>query len=97
MFANGATGWQATSTALERVMLATAEEAGVRVERAMLTPAEAAERPAAVRLDCTGRAGLLARSRAGRRLDEGHRTVSLSAVWARSNGWGLPDSLAHAD
>ena len=92
MFANGATGWQATSTALERVMLATAEEAGVRVERAMLTPAEAAERPAAVRLDCTGRAGLLARSRAGRRLEEGHRTVSLSAVWARPNGWGLPDA-----
>ena len=92
MFANGATGWQATSTALERVMLATAEEAGVRVERAMLTPEEAAARPAAMRLDCTGRAGVLARSRAGRRLEEGHRTVSLSAVWERPDGWGLPDA-----
>ena len=73
-------------------MLATAAEAGVRVERAMLTPDEAAARPAVVRLDCTGRAGLLARARAGRRLEEGHRTVSLSAVWERPNGWGLPDA-----
>ena len=91
VFANGATGWQATSSALERVMLATAAEAGVRVERALLTPAEAADRPAAVRLDCTGRTGLLARARAGRRLEEGHRTVALSAVWARPQGWGVPD------
>ncbi len=92
MFANGATGWQATSTELEGVMLATAQEAGVRVERAMLTPEEAAARPAPVRLDCTGRAGLLARSRAGRRMEAGHRTVSLSAVWTRPSGWALPDA-----
>jgi flavin-dependent dehydrogenase len=91
-FGNGAAGWQVTSTALEGVMLATAEEAGVRVERAMLTPEDAAARPAVIRLDCTGRTGLLARSRAGRRMEEGHRTVSLSAVWERRNGWGLPDA-----
>jgi len=38
IFANGARGWQATSTALERVMLAEAERAGARVERHALTP-----------------------------------------------------------
>ena len=91
-FANGATGWQATSTALEQVMQSTAEQAGARVERATLTPEQAAARPAAMRLDCTGRAGLLARSRAGRRLEAGHRTVSLSAVWERPGGWALPDA-----
>jgi len=91
-FANGATGWQATSTALEQVMQSTAEQAGARVERVTLTPEQAAARPAAIRLDCTGRAGLLARSRAGRRLEAGHRTVSLSAVWERPGGWGLPDA-----
>ena len=91
MFANGARGWQATSTALERVMLAEAERAGARVERHTLTPDGAAVRPAVFRLDCTGRAGLLARARAGRRMEEGHRTVSLAARWYRADGWPLPD------
>jgi 2-polyprenyl-6-methoxyphenol hydroxylase-like FAD-dependent oxidoreductase len=91
MFANGVRGWQATSTALERVMLAEAERAGARVEPRTLGPDEAAARPAAFRLDCTGRAGLLARSRAGRRMEEGHRTVALAATWQRADGWPLPD------
>jgi len=91
IFANGERGWQATSTALERVMLAEAERAGARVVRHALTPEEAAARPAAFRLDCTGRAGLLARARAGRRMEEGHRTVALAARWHRADGWPLPD------
>jgi hypothetical protein len=91
MFANGARGWQATSTALERLMLQSAEDAGVRVERAFLSAPEAAACRALMCLDCTGRAGLLARTRAGRRLEGGHRTVALSAVWQRSGGWALPD------
>ena len=90
-FAHGAHGWQATSPELDRVMRATAESAGARVEPSAMTPAEAATRPAAFRLDCTGRVGLLARSRAGRRLEDGHRTVSLSATWRRPDAWPLPD------
>lgn len=90
-FANDARGWQATSVALERVMLAEAERAGASVERRILAPEEAAGRAAAFRLDCTGRAGLLARSRAGRRMEEGHRTIALAATWQRAGGWPLPD------
>ncbi|MGE0461227.1 MAG: NAD(P)/FAD-dependent oxidoreductase [Vicinamibacterales bacterium] len=91
MFADEARGWQATSDVLERVMLREAERAGARVERDLLTPEDAAGRPAAFRLDCTGRAGLLARARAGRRMEQGHRTVALAATWRRRGGWPLPD------
>ena len=41
-------------------------------------------------LDCSGRAGLLARR--GFRVAEGGRTtLALTAVWTRSDGWGLDD------
>jgi len=91
MFADAGAGWQVTSTALERVMSLAAEQAGARVERAVLTPDGSSSRPATIRLDCSGRAGLLARHCAGRRLEEGHRTVSLSAVWEGTEGWGLAE------
>lgn len=91
MFAHDARGWQAVSAVLERVMLAEAERAGARVEWRLLTPEDAAALPAIYRLDCTGRAGLLARSRAGRRMEEGHRTVALAATWRSAGVWPLPD------
>ncbi len=90
MFAGGARGWQTTSARLEAVLLQAARDAGVRVERRLLTPQEAADAPAGFRMDCTGRAGLLARARAGRQYEEGHRTVALIAVWDRPS-WPLPD------
>lgn len=90
-FANGAHGWQVTSTALEQVMRTAATGAGARVEHRVLTPGEAAARPAAFRLDCSGRTGLLAKSRAGRRMEEGHRTVALAASWRRDDLWPVPD------
>lgn len=90
-FAGGARGWQVTSPALERVMVAAAEEAGARVERTQLTPAAAAGWPAAFRIDCTGRAGVLARARAGRRAEPGHRTVALSGTWRHPRAWPVPD------
>lgn len=91
MFADGGRGWQVTSTALEQVMLAAAGAAGVVVERRRVTMDEATALPAAFRLDCSGRAGVLARDRAGRVYEPGHRTVALSAVWARDDGWPVPD------
>jgi flavin-dependent dehydrogenase len=90
MFAGGARGWQATAPVLERVMQEAAREAGVRVEQAALSPDAASARPAVFRIDATGRAGLLARARAGRRHEEGHRTVALGATWRRT-AWPLPD------
>jgi flavin-dependent dehydrogenase len=41
-------------------------------------------------LDCTGRAGIIAR-RGLRRSDDERRTVALLGIWKRSQGWGLPD------
>lgn len=89
-FADGARGWQATATALERVLQECARHAGVQVVERTLTPDEARTLPAALRLDCTGRAGLLAKSVGGRRYEEGHRTVALTARWTRV-AWPVPD------
>jgi flavin-dependent dehydrogenase len=90
-FANGAHGWQATAPRLEAVMRTSAVEAGVHVEERLLTSEEAAALPARFRIDCTGRSGLLARARAGREHEPGHRTVALSAVWRSDRGWAVPD------
>jgi flavin-dependent dehydrogenase len=63
----------------------------VRVDERVLTADEAAAWPARFRIDCSGRTGLLARARAGRRMEPGHRTVALSAVWSRDAEWPLPE------
>jgi flavin-dependent dehydrogenase len=90
-FANGAWGWQVTAPRLDAVMRTAAAEAGVRVDERLLSAEEAAASPARFRIDCSGRTGLLARSRADRRMEPGHRTVALSAVWHRNTDWPLPD------
>jgi flavin-dependent dehydrogenase len=64
-FSDGARGWQATTGRLSRVMLDCAAETGARVQRAQLTSEQVLAWPAAFRLDCTGRAGVLARAHGG--------------------------------
>ena len=88
-FAEGARGWQATTTRLSQVMLASAAAAGARVQRATLTADEVLAWPAQYRLDCTGRSGVLARAHGGRTYERGHRTVSLVGLWRRLDGWPL--------
>ena len=90
-FAGGAWGWQVTATRLEGVMQTAAAEAGVAMEERLLTADEAATWPSRFRIDCSGRAGVLAKVRAGRVAEPGHRTVALSAVWRREAPWPLPD------
>ena len=90
-FANGARGWQVTAPRLEAVMRDGARAAGVHVEERLLSPADAASWPARHRIDCSGRSGVLARNRAGRLAEPGHRTVALSAVWRHEGEWPLPD------
>jgi flavin-dependent dehydrogenase len=90
-FANGALGWQVTAPRIERVMRSAAAEAGVAIEDRILTSDDAAARPARFRIDCSGRTGLLAKPRAGRVAEPGHRTVALSATWRRDTPWDLPD------
>jgi hypothetical protein len=91
VFAGGAQGWQVSAPRLEAVLRRAALEAGVRLEERVATPDEAAALPARFRIDCTGRGGLLARSRAGRIAEPGHRTVALSAVWRSQGRWEVPD------
>lgn len=92
----------------DRVLRASAGEAGVEMRRATvrhisLDDAECARvdfeeggEPASVAarfvLDCSGRAGILARR--FRIAQPGHRTCALVGVWQRRDGsdaWGLPD------
>lgn len=93
-FADGARGWQATTGRLSRVMLAAAEAAGAHLQRATLSADDVLAWPAAFRLDCTGRSGVLARAHGGRTYEPGHRTVALVGVWRQPGGWAL-DNPTH--
>ena len=90
-FADGLHGWQATTGRLSQVMLAAAAAAGCQVERRAITAEEAVAWPAAYRLDCTGRAGLLAKPYGQRRYEPGHRTVALVGRWRMDGRWPLDD------
>lgn len=90
-FDAGLSGWQATSGRLAEAMLACAAEAGARVVRTALTTEQVLAWPARLRLDATGRTGVLARTLGGRRYEPGHRTVALIGVWEREDGWRLPN------
>ncbi len=93
-FADGARGWQATTGRLSRVMLEAAAAAGARLHRGVLTADEIMAWPAAYRLDCTGRTGVLARPFGARRYEPGHRTVALVGTWRRTDDWAL-DNPTH--
>lgn len=90
-FAAGARGWQATSGRLGAVLLAASVQAGAQLRRAALSAEEILGWPAAYRLDCTGRAGVLARPHGGRRYEPGHRTVALVGTWRRQDAWPVDD------
>ncbi|MEZ5293644.1 MAG: tryptophan 7-halogenase [Vicinamibacterales bacterium] len=89
-FAGGAQGWQVSSTRLSESMLDLAARAGARVTRGALSAEEALAWPARYRLDCTGRAGVIARAVASRRYEPGHRTVALIGTWT-GPPWPLAD------
>jgi flavin-dependent dehydrogenase len=84
-FAADARGWQLEVGVLSEVILREAIAAGADVERRVLT-----EPPNGFVLDCTGRAGLLARARGIRQDTPGPRTVALIGEWRRSS-WPVPD------
>ena len=101
-------GYQVFRPAFDRVLLAAAAEAGVDVRRAVgvrridLQQEEARieytdTQPQVVEcryvLDCSGRAGLIARRH--RVAEPGFRTCALVGVWRRdqdASDWGLPDA-----
>ncbi len=87
LFASGL-GWQVDLARLENILLDAAAGAGVVVERAV---ADRSNHHAAFVLDCTGRAGVLARGRNLRRHHDGPKTIALAAEW-RGAFSDLPDA-----
>jgi len=85
-FAAGARGWQLEVGRLSEVLLERAIEAGVRVERGSIgNPTHE------LLIDCTGRAGVIARAKDLREFNEGPRTVALVGEWRRDGDWPVPD------
>ena len=111
-FGAGARGLQVLRRDFDRVLLAEARRAGAVVRtgvtvRSMGTPGAATlsgrderGRPVTVRarfvLDCSGRAGVLAR-RHRTRVQAGETTLALVGVWRHTGRWPLPDCADTAD
>jgi flavin-dependent dehydrogenase len=85
-FASNARGWQVEVAQLASVILQRGIAAGVVVERQLLLDV-----PERFVLDCTGRAGLVARAKNLRRQDQGPRTIALVGEWRREDAWPVPD------
>lgn len=87
-FAAGTRGWQVELTRLAETLIACAGDAGVRIERGV---AEASPFSEGFVLDCTGRAGVLARAKDLRVYHEGPRTIALTGEWRTGPAWTVPD------
>ena len=85
-FADGHLGWQLDVGRLSDLILKEAIAAGAAIERRVVS-----EPPAGFVLDCTGRAGVLARAKSVREHAAGLRTVALVAEWRRPGPWPVPD------
>jgi len=85
-FASGSLGWQVEVGRLSSVMLERAVQAGVKIERRL-----AAATNQSFVIDCTGRAGVLAREKNLREYEDGRRTVALIGEWRREGDWPVPD------
>jgi flavin-dependent dehydrogenase len=87
-FGAGERGWQVTTTALETVLRAVVAAAGVEWETRRLTDRDVAG--ARYVLDCSGRAGILARARRLRVHDEAFHTIAMVGLWG-SPRFSLPE------
>jgi 2-polyprenyl-6-methoxyphenol hydroxylase-like FAD-dependent oxidoreductase len=90
-FGEGEQGWQVTTDRLEAVLHQSLTSAGVVVEDARVDPAAVATRNASFMLDCTGRAGVLARARGLRRYESSQRTIALLGLWETSEPFRVAD------
>lgn len=90
-FAGGLCGWQVCRERLASTLLTAAREAGVTVERARVSSDSIDAATERVVLDCSGRAGVVARARDWRVYEPALRTVALVGAWRRPDAWPLPD------
>lgn len=105
-FSNGGRGYQVVRATFDEVLLGHAEAVGATVRRGAVREVDLERVPrrliyesgtgdrcmldAATVLDCSGRAGVIARR--GHRLPDHHRaTIALVGVWRRDDGWDVPD------
>lgn len=91
-FGQGRRGWQVTTDRLARVLLESAREAGVHIEYRRASAEDAAHSEERFVLDCTGRAGVLARARGWRVYEPALKTVALVGRWRHPGVWNVPDS-----
>lgn len=85
-FAPGVLGWQVEVSQLAQVILQRAVAAGAVVERQLIIDV-----PKGFVLDCSGRAGIVARAKKVRRHDAAIKTIALVGAWRRKDFWPVPD------
>jgi flavin-dependent dehydrogenase len=90
-FAGPLRGWQVTRQRFESLLVAHAAASGVLIEEARPDTAPITVRPDGFTLDCTGRAGVLARPRGLRVYESTHRIVALTGVWRSERPFAVPD------
>jgi flavin-dependent dehydrogenase len=91
-FAAGARGWQVELHRFSQALLDHATASGMTaVEPAVPDPQPLIDPARRIVLDCTGRAGVIAKLKGVREYDEGPRTVALIAEWSTSRAWPVAD------
>jgi flavin-dependent dehydrogenase len=85
-FAPGTHGWQVNLSSLSSWMLQRAIAAGVAVEHQIIVDV-----PTGFVLDCSGRAGIVARAKSVRRQGAATKTIALVGAWRRNDPWPVPD------
>jgi flavin-dependent dehydrogenase len=90
-FGQGRLGWQITGAALVRVLLESAREAGADLDYRRASADDPAIARASIVLDCTGRAGVIARARGWRTYESTLKTVALVGIWRQAGAWAVPD------
>jgi flavin-dependent dehydrogenase len=91
MFQAGALGWQVDLQRLSDVMLAHAADSHLVVQSDSQFRGAHSNGDAPFVLDCTGRAGVIAKEKGVRELDEGPRTIALVGEWHTGRAWQVPD------
>jgi flavin-dependent dehydrogenase len=89
LFASGERGWQVTREHLESILAAHVAHEGLTMTRSRAEAARIDTSRHVFTLDCTGRAGVLARARRLRIADPGRRTVALTATWDVDTSFSL--------
>jgi hypothetical protein len=90
-FAQAQWGWQVTTDRVAALLQRAALDAGARIEYRYITAGTALASGAAFVLDCSGRAGVVARANGWRVHEPSHQTIALAVCWQGPDAVSLPD------